>query len=131
MPPWLQGWGAWRAALANYRTWILSITYGLSFGTELTIDNILAQYLFDHFDVSGQLLGCHNLHSPAGMLALLIFMLATTTLFICCETMHAALNSAVYCTALLYCKCYQQLFVRPRGGFSWRLTMARHFTTAI
>lgn len=49
-PP--QGCGAWRAALGTYRTWLLGFMYALSFGTELTVDNILAQYIFDTFDVS-------------------------------------------------------------------------------
>ena len=36
----------------NYRTWILAICYGLSFGVELTVDNNLANYFETQFDKS-------------------------------------------------------------------------------
>lgn len=39
-------------ATTNYRMWILALTYGFSFGLELTIDNILAEYYYDHFDLN-------------------------------------------------------------------------------
>ena len=35
-----------------YRTWILAITYGYSFGVELTVDNIIVSYLYDQFNMS-------------------------------------------------------------------------------
>ncbi|KAJ3679621.1 hypothetical protein LUZ60_017632 [Juncus effusus] len=44
-------------AVTNYRGWILALTYGYCFGVELTIDNIIAQYFYDRFDVNISMAG--------------------------------------------------------------------------
>lgn len=43
---------AFLAGVTNYRTWLLTILYGFSFGVELTMNNIVASYFFDQFEVS-------------------------------------------------------------------------------
>jgi NNP family nitrate/nitrite transporter-like MFS transporter len=46
------GWDSFKAAAANYRVWLLFITYGACFGIELFIHNIAAVYYVDHFGLS-------------------------------------------------------------------------------
>lgn len=46
------GWASFRAASANYRVWMLFITYGACFGVELFIHNVAATYYVDHFGLS-------------------------------------------------------------------------------
>lgn len=43
--------------LCNYRGWILGVLYGFSFGVELTMDNIIAEYFYDRFDVNMEVAG--------------------------------------------------------------------------
>ncbi|PSS33387.1 High affinity nitrate transporter 2.5 like [Actinidia chinensis var. chinensis] len=43
--------------LKNYRGWILGLTYGCCFGVELTVDNIIAQYFYDRFNVDIRMAG--------------------------------------------------------------------------
>jgi NNP family nitrate/nitrite transporter-like MFS transporter len=46
------GWASFRAASANYRVWLLFVTYGACFGIEIFIHNIAAVYYVDHFGLS-------------------------------------------------------------------------------
>jgi NNP family nitrate/nitrite transporter-like MFS transporter len=46
------GWDSFKAAAANYRVWLLFVTYGACFGIELFIHNTAAVYYVDHFGLS-------------------------------------------------------------------------------
>jgi NNP family nitrate/nitrite transporter-like MFS transporter len=46
------GWASFRAACANYRVWMLFVTYAACFGVEVFIHNIAAIYYVDHFQLS-------------------------------------------------------------------------------
>ncbi|MGO4326018.1 MFS transporter [Cupriavidus sp. 2TAF22] len=46
------GWASFKAASANYRVWMLFITYGACFGVEIFIHNVAATYYVDHFGLS-------------------------------------------------------------------------------
>ncbi|WP_011300973.1 MFS transporter [Cupriavidus necator] len=46
------GWASFRAASANYRVWLLFVTYGACFGVEIFIHNIAATFYVDHFGLS-------------------------------------------------------------------------------
>lgn len=54
-----------KLAMLNYRMWCMVATYGFCFGVELTMNNIVAGYLFDQFGVSlttaGILASCYGL----------------------------------------------------------------------
>lgn len=51
--------------MKNYRMWCMVATYGFCFGVELTMNNIVAGYLFDQFGVSlsvaGVLASCYGM----------------------------------------------------------------------
>ncbi|KAJ9531651.1 hypothetical protein QJQ45_021793, partial [Haematococcus lacustris] len=65
-------WATLKHGMLNYRTIVLALTYGYSFGVELTVDNIIVAYLYDQFQMNlttagglGALFGLMNLFSRA------------------------------------------------------------------
>ena len=46
------GWDSFKSAAANYRVWLLFVTYGACFGIEIFIHNVAAVYYVDHFGFS-------------------------------------------------------------------------------
>jgi MFS transporter, NNP family, nitrate/nitrite transporter len=60
------------AGVANYRTWVLLLTYGYCFGVELTVDNVVHSYFHDQFGLSifisgvwASVFGMQNLYARA------------------------------------------------------------------
>src|SRR5476649_644126 len=51
------GWASFKLAAANYRVWLLFVTYGACFGIEIFIHNIAAIYYVEHFGFSLQSAG--------------------------------------------------------------------------
>jgi NNP family nitrate/nitrite transporter-like MFS transporter len=51
------GWQVFKAASANYRVWMLFITYGACFGLELFVHNVAASYYVDRFRLDLQSAG--------------------------------------------------------------------------
>ena len=51
-PPARAGWLSFKQACANYRVWMLFVTYGACFGVEIFIHNIVALYYVDEFGLS-------------------------------------------------------------------------------
>ena len=46
------GWVSFKKACANYRVWLLFVTYGACFGVEIFIHNVAALYYVDKFGLS-------------------------------------------------------------------------------
>ena len=67
------GWASFRAASANYRVWMLFITYGACFGAEIFIHNVAATFYVDRFGLS---------LSAAGMAAASFGLLALSLIHI-------------------------------------------------
>jgi NNP family nitrate/nitrite transporter-like MFS transporter len=51
------GWQVFQAAMANYRVWMLFVTYGACFGIELFVHNVAASYYVDHYKLDLQSAG--------------------------------------------------------------------------
>lgn len=46
------GWNSFKAASANYRVWLLFVTYGGCFGVEIFFHNMAASYIVDQYGLS-------------------------------------------------------------------------------
>ena len=51
------GWSVFKSAAANYRVWMLFITYGACFGVELFVHNVAASFYVDRFALDLQSAG--------------------------------------------------------------------------
>ncbi len=51
------GWAVFKTAMANYRSWMLFVTYGACFGIELFVHNVAASYYVDRFKLDLQSAG--------------------------------------------------------------------------
>jgi NNP family nitrate/nitrite transporter-like MFS transporter len=51
------GWQVFKAAMQNYRVWMLFVTYAACFGVELFVHNVAASYYVDHYKMSLQTAG--------------------------------------------------------------------------
>lgn len=51
------GWAVFKKAMGNYRAWMLFVTYGACFGTELFVHNVAASYYVDCFHLGLQSAG--------------------------------------------------------------------------
>jgi NNP family nitrate/nitrite transporter-like MFS transporter len=62
------GWISFKKACANYRVWLLFVTYGACFGVEIFIHNVAASYYVDKFGLT--LKGAGFAAGSFGLLAL-------------------------------------------------------------
>jgi MFS transporter, NNP family, nitrate/nitrite transporter len=51
------GWQVFKAAMKNYRVWMLFVTYGCCFGVELFVHNVAASYYVERYKLSLQAAG--------------------------------------------------------------------------
>jgi len=51
------GWQVFKAAMANYRVWMLFVTYGACFGIELFVHNVAASYYVERYKLDLQSAG--------------------------------------------------------------------------
>jgi NNP family nitrate/nitrite transporter-like MFS transporter len=51
------GWQVFKAAMKNYRVWMLFVTYGACFGVELFVHSVAASYYVDRYKLSLQAAG--------------------------------------------------------------------------
>jgi NNP family nitrate/nitrite transporter-like MFS transporter len=54
------------AAALNHRTYLVALAYSMSFGVELTVDNVITYFYYDHFGLSPTAAGLVSSVSKAG-----------------------------------------------------------------